>query len=148
MEWTEILNLVLAGLAILVSLAAICVSLYTWYRTDKRDRDRRADEIRERDSAKILVTTEPSDSPGYYNIVLRNKGNCRARLQYISDGSRDIHKHPNSVLKTPTHTEIPPIDGKIIYPMRNIPKNGFPVKIHVIWDDDYKKGNEENFPLT
>ncbi|MEX1213316.1 MAG: hypothetical protein WEA36_10765 [Balneolaceae bacterium] len=139
--------------SLLISIGAILISMFTWYRTDKRDRDRRADEIRERDSASFItktgpVKTERSRSYASY-INFENTGCGTAKVyQILIDGSPspDIRKKKQE--RKAEYIEVAPKGGILKIEVPRSDTTPSPKEAEIYWDDDYKKANKETFQLT
>ncbi|MEX1213317.1 MAG: hypothetical protein WEA36_10770 [Balneolaceae bacterium] len=131
-----------------ISIIAVAISFWTWYRTDKRDRDRRRDEIRKRDSAEIRAYLKKEAKYfGPTQIVIENKGNSEARLKSIQLDGTPILKYEGIYSSSTWHDFLGP-DSKIFYEIENhgwfIP----PHYIEIIWDDEYKDGNRYRNSLS
>lgn len=125
--------------ALIISLFAIGISVYTWYKSYRIEKDRRTEEKRDRKSALLRAHLERyRQSMG--KIVIENLGQSEARnVQVILDNT-PILKHKSIFDPTKSHSVIGP-KSLVVYKVNVTKDNPPPNQIEITWDDDYSNGN-------
>jgi hypothetical protein len=129
--------------ALIISILAIGISIFTWFRSHKIDRARRDDEERDQNSAVLRAHLERD--PG--KLVVENIGNSEAR-------NISIRIDNNPILEAPG-IQVPDGRNYIIGPHSHISfrvsltfQIPVPQSIEITWDDDDSTGKNYRNSLS
>jgi len=132
--------------ALIISIFAIGISIFTWYRSHKIDRARRDDEEREQNSA-ILTAHLERYHQSMGKIVIDNKGQSEARnVNVIIDGT-PILKHRSIFDPTKSHPVVGP-NSQVVYKINVTKDLPPPNQIELSWDDNHATGKSYRNSLS
>ncbi|MEX1014004.1 MAG: hypothetical protein WDZ80_02480 [Candidatus Paceibacterota bacterium] len=132
--------------ALVISLFAIGISLYTWYKSYAIEKDRRDDEERDQNSAVIRAYLKRLKE-GMGTITIENIGKSEARNIEVKVDDITLLEHENVLNKKEKYQLIGPhsyIQYKISVSFDKPPVNF----IEITWDDDYSKANSYRNSLS
>lgn len=121
--------------ALIISILAIGISIFTWLKSHKIDRARRDDEERDQNSAVLMAHLERN--PG--KLVVENIGNSEARNISIRVDNNPILDAPG--IQVPDEREyLIGAHSHISFRVSLTFDTPVPKFIEITWDDDHSKG--------
>jgi hypothetical protein len=124
--------------ALIISILAIGISIFTWFKSHKIDQARRDDEERDQNSAVLKAHLERHQA-SMGKIVIDNIGQSEARnVQVMLDGT-PILKHKSILDPTKAHPVVGP-QSLVVYKINVTEDNPPPNRIEITWDDNYSTG--------
>jgi len=121
--------------ALIISFLAIGISIIAWLKSHKIDRDRRADEERDQNSAVLTAHMKPN--PG--RLIIDNIGKSEARNVLIKIDDFAINKSPGIDTKGRKNFLIGP-NSHLSFNVSLTFDIPAPETIKIEWDDDHSTG--------
>lgn len=122
--------------ALIISILAIVLSIFTWYRSHKIDRARRDDEERDQNSAELKAYLKRK--PG--ELIIENIGKSEARNIFISIDKTPINNSSGIDTRGRKIFLIGP-NSHISFRVSLTFDIPVPEFIDISWDDDHSTGN-------
>ncbi len=121
--------------ALIISILAIGISIFTWFKSHKIDRARREDEERDQNSAELRAYLQRNPD----ELLIENIGRSEARNISIQIDKTPINRYPGIDTRGQKKFLIGP-SSHISFTVSFVFEIPVPEFIEITWDDDHSTG--------